>query len=341
MLDSQKVKDFLYEECAAEVVGIAPANPFSEEHKKRVLASQDILKSANPMMSAASGIYDPQDFVDNAQSVIVFGRNSFFGPEFMSDSNKSDGPRGTIGNFYLNERILNRAIEQASKLQDFLNAEGYNSDSPFQGFPQKIKAVEAGIGFYGKNTLVLNEKLGTWTSISTVITDAPLEPDKPMERDCGNCRKCVEACPTGALTNEYTLQVDKCLIYYLCHLKGEIPLEVRDKIGVRIGTCLVCSDICPYNRKITLNTQDRLPDEEIYPYLIPLLNISQEEYDKKYGDKMFGLIIGGRRYLRRNIAVALGNANDKSALPALEIAAKDEDELVRSHAQWAIDKLSS
>ncbi len=341
MLDSQKVKGFLYEECNAEVVGISSAKPFSEENKKRVLASQDILKSANPMMSAASGIYNAEDFLENARSVIVFGRNSFFGPEYINDSSQTDGPRGTIGNFYLNEKILNRAINQASKLQQFLESEGYKGDSPFQGFPQKIKGVEAGIGFYGKNTLVISEKLGTWTSLSTVITDARLEPDSPVEKNCGNCTKCADACPTGALSTPYNLQVDKCLIYYLCHLKGEIPTEIREKIGVRIGTCLVCSDVCPYNKKVQLNTRDRLPDEEIYPHLIPLLNISQEEYDEKFGAKMFGLIIGGRSYLRRNIAVALGNANDRKALPELERAVRDEDRLVSSHARWAIDKLQS
>lgn len=340
MLDSQKVKDFLFEECGAEIAGIAPARPFSEDDKKRVLASQAILKSANPSRSD-SCIYNPEDFIENAKSVIAFGRNAYFGPEYKNNSSEPDGPRGTIGNFYLNERILNRAIEQASKLQQFLESEGFKGESPFQGFPQKIKGVEAGIGFYGKNTLVVNEQFGTWTSMSTVITDAPLEPDAPMKRDCGNCTKCADACPTGALSNPYDLQIDKCLLYYLCHLKGEIPVEVRGKIGIRIGTCTVCSDVCPYNKKAKLNTRDRLPDDEIYPRLLPLLNISQEEYDEKYGAKMFGLIMGDRRYLRRNIAVALGNANEKSALPLLEIAAKDEDEIVSSHAKWSIEKLSN
>jgi epoxyqueuosine reductase len=149
----------------------------------------------------------------------------------------------------------------------------------------------------------------------------------------------MDACPTGALSTPYNIQVDRCIIYYLCHLKTDIPEDIREKVGVRIGNCTLCSDVCPHNKSLQVNKADRLPDDIIYPELIPMMNIDKDEYEQRYGSQMFGMIIGGRKFLRRNIAVALGNAGNEKALPSLEIAARDEDPLVRSHAEWAIGKI--
>jgi epoxyqueuosine reductase len=335
MITSAEVKQFLRDTCEVEVAGIAPATSFSSDDKKRIVATLETLGQANQRMGNAH-VFDASDFVDDAKAVIVFGRNSYFG---SNPYNENDGPHGAIGNFYLNQNILNRAVAQSDQTIEFLKAKGFNAESPFTGFPQKIKALEAGIGIQGKNTLVLNKKLGSWISLSTIITDAPLEADNPLKGDCGKCTRCIDACPTGALSTSNSFKVDQCIIYYLCHLKEGIPLEARNRIGVRTGNCTVCSDVCPYNNKLTINERDRLPDETIYPELIPMMNVSEEEYETKYGATMFGFIMGGRKYLRRNIAVALGNAGDKKALPCLEIAAKDEDQLVSSHAVWAIDTI--
>jgi epoxyqueuosine reductase len=338
MIASKQVKEFLKEKCEAEVVGIAPATPFSEEDKKRITDTLKIMGEVNPAMSGNVSVFDAEEFVDSAKTVIVYGRNVYFG---TGPHDGNEVPRGAIGNFYLNQNIMNKAASKSSQIIEYLKSKGINADSPFAGFPQKIKALEAGIGIRGKNTLVINKKLGSWVSLSTIITDAPLEPDEPLEGDCGTCTRCIDACPTGALSTPYTFQVDRCIIYHLCHLKEAIPVDVREKIGVRTANCTVCSDVCPYNKNLKVNETDKLPDEMIYPELIPLMNISEDEYERKYESQMFGFIMGGRRYLRRNVAVALGNAASEQALPCLEIAVKDEDPLVSSHARWAIDKIKN
>lgn len=338
MLTSKTLKEFLKEKCGAEVAGIAPATPFGEEDKKHIVATMEILKEANPIMSTVE-VFDPEAFVDGAQAVIVFGRNFYFGPDPFDGESGGDLLRGAIGNFYLNENMMNKAMAYSSQVREFMASKGFKAESPFAGFSQKIKALEAGIGIRGKNSLVINKTLGSWMSLSTMVTDAPLEPDQPMKGDCGTCTRCMEACPTGALSTPYRVQVDKCIVYYLCHSKTDIPEDVREKIGVRTANCTICSDVCPYNKNLKINEADKLPDETIYPELIPLMNISEEEYTSRYDSKMFGFIMGGRKYLRRNVAVALGNSGNEKALPCLEIAAKDEDSLVRSHAEWAIERI--
>ena len=338
MIASKEVKTFLKDTCEAEVMGIAPATSFSPDDKKRIVETLKTLRQANPTRSGSTEVFDAEDFVEGAKSVVVFGRNSFFG---NNPFNQNGRPHGAIGNFYLNQNILNRAVIQSDQLIEFLKSRGFSAESPFSGFPQKLKALEAGIGIQGKNTLVLNKKLGSWISLSTIITDAPLETDTPLKGTCGKCTRCVDACPTGALSTPYSYEVDKCIIYYLCHLKEDIPIEMRNKIGVRVGNCTVCSDVCPYNDKLVINERDKLPEETIYPELIPMMNLSDEEYEQKYGSNMFGFIMGGRSYLRRNIAVALGNSGEKKALSCLEVAAKDEDPMVCSHATWAIENIKN
>jgi epoxyqueuosine reductase len=338
MVTSNKVKQFIQEKCNAEVVGIAPATPFREEDKKRITDTLETMGAANPAMNNPQ-VFDAENFIDGAKAVIVFGRNSYFGAGPCSGNDRSEVPRGAIGNFYLNHNILNNAVLHTSLVTGFLESNGCKAVSTFTGFAQKIKAMEAGIGVWGKNTLIINKRLGSWISLSTIITDAPLEPDEPLKGDCGACKLCVEACPMGALSNPYNVKVEQCIIYYLCHLKSEIPVDVRDKTGVRIGSCTICSEVCPRNKDLHINTADKLPDEMIYPELIPMMNMDEDEYEKKYASQMFGFIMGGRRYLRRNVAVALGNSGNKKALPCLEIAARGEDPLISSHAAWAIEKI--
>jgi len=339
MITSEQVKAFLRDTCGAQAAGIATASPFSAQVRERYTKVLEILGSANPAVQEPV-LFDSEDFLAGAKSVIVFGDNSYFGTNPYSRDIQQGEPRGAIGNFYLNDKILSRSIQNISRLTGFLESKGFKSDTPHVGFSQKVKALEAGIGFQGNNTLVINKTCGSWISLITVVTDAPLEPDQPLKYDCGEeCYRCVKACPTGALSTPTSYQVDKCIIYYLCHLKKEIPVDVRDKIGVKTASCTVCSDVCPRNKNLQINEDDKLPDDMIYPKLIPIMNITEDEYEARYGSQMFGYIMGGSTYLRRNVAVALGNSGSNKAVPCLETAARDKDPLVRSHAEWALNKI--
>ena len=338
MITKEKVKSFIRENCNPLLIGISEATPFGDDDRERFSKCMKSLKEGNPIHTNDQ-LFDCMDFVEDAKSVIVIASNSYFGEMPSNDKKGGKVPVGEIGNFYMNEKILNSGMENTGKIANFLKNNGFEAQTPFVGFNQKIKASEAGIGKFGKNTLIFNKNFGSWITLSTIITNAPLEPDSPAKGDCGDCNLCVEACPTGALSKHYNLDVSKCITFFLCHLKKEIPREYRDVIGVRVGNCTICSDVCPYNKGLKVNEKDKMPDDVIYPELIPLLNISEEEYEKKYGAKFFDFIMGGRRYLRRNVAIALGNSGSEEALPELFKALEDEDNLVRSHAAWALGKI--
>ena len=140
MITSEEVKHFLRDTCEVEVVGIAPATPFSADDRERIVKTLETLAQANQRMGNTN-VFDAKDFVDDAQAVIVFGRNSYFG---SNPYGTNDGPHGAIGNFYLNQNILDRAVSQSEQVIEFLKSKGFDADSPFSGFPQKIKALEAG-----------------------------------------------------------------------------------------------------------------------------------------------------------------------------------------------------
>jgi epoxyqueuosine reductase len=217
MITSEQVKQFIREECKVEVVGIAPATPYSEEEKQCAKVEYEILRNANPAVDYGE-LYDPDYFIAGAKAVIVVGKNFYFGKFPYGGDNRSDTPRGDIGNFYLNTNILNKLTEQDATIVAFLESNGFKAESTYLGFSQKIKAIEAGIGRWGKNTVIINNKLGSGFYLSTIVTDAPLAPDQPLKEDCGECNICVEACPTGAISTSYTYQLDKCIIYHLMHL---------------------------------------------------------------------------------------------------------------------------
>ncbi len=339
MLTKEKVKNFIQENCNPYLTGISSASPFSDTDRERFRNCMSALKAGNPIHSNEK-LFNCTDFIEDAKAVIVIATNSYFGKS-PQKTDWAKNPIGEIGDFYLNDNIINSGMEKTGKIVNFLKSNGFEAEVPFVGFSQKAKAAEAGIGKIGKNTLVINKKYGSWLTLSTIITNALLEPDTPEKDDCGRCNICVEACPTGALSKPYNLNVSKCITYFLCHFKMEIPKEYREAIGVNIGNCTICSDVCPYNKQeLAINIKDKMPDEVIYPELIPSLNISEEEYQQKYGIKFFDFIMGGRRYFRRNVAIALGNSKCKEAVPELLKALEDEDELVRSHTAWALGKVS-
>ncbi len=202
-------------------------------------------------------------------------------------------------------------------------------------------AQRAGIGFIGKHTNVISRKLGNWIFLAEILTTLELAPDALEKNRCGNCTRCLAACPTGAITAPFQLDARKCISYLTIELKGTIPVELRPAIGNRIFGCDDCLAACPWNkfaREGNLMKPNARADLQS-PDLIELLQLDDAGFKSKFAGTPPWRT--KRRGLLRNVCVALGNVGDKSALPALAKAAHDPEPLIAEHARWAVEQIAA
>ena len=234
--------------------------------------------------------------------------------------------------------------ERLRKLADFVNrlggagthSLGYVDTGPLL---ERDLAQRAGLGFIGKHTNLISRELGNWIFLAEIITTLELEPDPPEKNRCGTCARCIDACPTRAITAPFQLDARLCISYLTIELKGPIPVELRPAIGNRIYGCDDCLAVCPWNRfarEGRLMKQYARPDLA-EPDLLELLSLDDAGFKNKFADTP--ILRTKRRGLLRNVCVALGNTGDATALPALKRTANDADPLIAEHARWGIDQI--
>ncbi|MFD0943831.1 tRNA epoxyqueuosine(34) reductase QueG [Savagea faecisuis] len=197
----------------------------------------------------------------------------------------------------------------------------------------------AGIGWSGKNTMIITEEFGSYVYLGEMITNIPFVPDTPMEDQCGDCRLCMDVCPTGALVQPGQLNAQRC-IAFLTQTKNPVPLEFRDKIGNRIYGCDTCQTVCPKNRKKYNQHQEAFkPDGELVkPLLKPLLQLSNRQFKERFGH-MSGSW-RGKNPIQRNALIALAHFKDETALPDIHrILQEDARPMMRGTAAWATAKI--
>lgn len=200
-------------------------------------------------------------------------------------------------------------------------------------------AERAGIGWSGKNCSIITPEFGSYVYLGELVTNIPFAPDKPMEDECGECRLCLDVCPTGALIEGGQLNSQRC-IAFLTQTKGYLPDEFRSHIGNRLYGCDTCQTVCPKNKgKINWIHEEFKPDPELAkPLLTPLLTISNREFKAK-----FGHVSGswrGKKPIQRNAILALAHFKEDAAVPDLiELLEKDERPVIRGTAAWALGKI--
>jgi epoxyqueuosine reductase len=199
-------------------------------------------------------------------------------------------------------------------------------------------AVRAGLGWRGRNTCLIDQRQGSYAFLAEILTDLELDPDTPGIDRCGTCTRCLETCPTQALVAPYLLDARRCIAYLTVELKGAIPRDLRPAMGAWIFGCDLCQEVCPWNRRpASRDPGATVEPETAQPALIELLELDQKGFKARFGQTPMER--ARRRGLRRNVAVALGNAGDRGAVPALARALHDEEPLVRGHAAWALGRL--
>jgi epoxyqueuosine reductase len=204
-------------------------------------------------------------------------------------------------------------------------------------------AQRAGLGWFGKNTMLINPRAGSFLFLASLFVDFPLAVDAPFEADrCGTCTRCMQACPTGAITAQRVLDATRCISYLTIELKGAIPEELRAPMGDRVYGCDICQDVCPYNRKFSSPVTElafRARSSFDSPSLEAWMGMSVEDW--RVFAKGSAIKRTKRRGFLRNVAVALGNAGDPASVPALTGALSDEEPLVRGHAAWALGRIAT
>jgi epoxyqueuosine reductase len=198
-------------------------------------------------------------------------------------------------------------------------------------------AVRAGVGFYGKNTMLITRTHGSWVVLGTLVTDAEIEPTAPLDLDCGQCRLCIDACPTGALDEPGVLDATRCLSYWT-QAPAPIPETYRAEIGDLVYGCDVCQDVCPWNRGIEKRRAGRTrpgaePTVSLRAWLEDEGGTLRERYHRLYVPR------NDPRWLRRNALVALGNAGTPDDAPAAARFLDSPDEMLRETAAWALERL--
>ena len=204
---------------------------------------------------------------------------------------------------------------------------------------ERVYAKYAGLGWFGKNTCLLNTRLGSWLLLGELILTIPLEYDRPGLDHCGTCTRCLEACPTQAILEPYVLDAQRCIAYLTIELKGAIPEEFRAQTGHHIFGCDICQDVCPWNRKRHYTTDPGLQPHpaQMHPRLEDLAHMTHEEFKQRFRDTAIERT--KRRGLLRNVCVAMGTSGNTAFIPLLESLLDDEEALVQEHAAWALARL--
>lgn len=202
--------------------------------------------------------------------------------------------------------------------------------------------ARAGLGFVGKNTMLIHPKYGSGFFLGEILTTLPLKPAPSRGMpSCGSCTRCLQACPTDAFVGPYLLDARRCISYLTIELKGSIPIELRKPMGNRIYGCDICQQVCPWTKFAGKGESplwgNQVPLEISAPDLENLMRLNDEEFQERFEDSPVGRV--GRARFLRNVAVALGNAGNSSSVQVLEQALDDKEELIREHAAWALSQI--
>lgn len=280
--------------------------------------------------------------VPGAQSVVVCGLN--YDTDAPYSTAQADPERGWIARYawgtdyhqVMQERLTHLQTWVAALLPPGMAGKVYVDTGPVV---ERVYAKYAGLGWFGKNTCLLNPRLGSWWLLGELILPVPLEYDRPALDHCGTCTRCLEACPTQALLEPYVLDARRCIAYLTIELKGSIPEALRPLMGQHIFGCDICQDVCPWNRKRHFTTDPALQPRpsQVYPLLAELAGMSREEFKRRF--RGTAIERSKRRGLLRNVCVAMGNSGNTAFIPLLESLLEDEEDLVREHAAWALARL--
>jgi epoxyqueuosine reductase len=322
----------LAEELGIDAIGATPAGPYDNteadilSRRARGLFADLRFTMAQPDVSC-----HPEALLPGARTV-VSAALCYYAPGPEPEPGEGRMPRYAWSDAY-------------SELREKLDALGRRLGADYRVLVDanqhvdREAAARSGVGFYGKNTLLITRRHGSWVVLGTLVTTAELKPTPPLDLDCGSCRLCIDACPTGALDEPGTVDANRCLSYWT-QSKHPIPEPYRHELGDRVYGCDICQDVCPWNRGIEKRRSDHpLPlDAEPTISLVDWLEGSDADLRVRY-ERLF-VPRNDPRYLRRNALIALGNNGTEEHQAIAERYASAEDPMLREQAEWTLARLA-
>ncbi|MBB6214627.1 epoxyqueuosine reductase [Anaerosolibacter carboniphilus] len=319
-----------------DLIGFTTIEPFERignvqraRHKKGHLSGfeeHDLDKRMNPLIT-----------MENAKSIIAIGIGYYHGDETPMEEPYGEITRSAWGKDY-HHVLMEKFLRLMSYIKESISDFEYKAFVDTGPLSDREVAYRAGLGWFGKNNMLITKDFGSWVFLGYALTNLFLTPDQPMVENCLGCNLCIEACPGGALEDGYGMNARKCLSY-ITQTKEEIEEETREKMGNAIYGCDVCQNVCPHNRPISHKVKgDFIPEGRTHrPHIGRLIQMSNKEFKALYKDTAAGW--RGKNNLRRNAIIAAGNAKDPGLLPYLMEALKDDSIMIRKYAVWAIHKI--
>ncbi len=333
--------DIISEEIGLDIIEVTDSKPLIEykdylikriENNENVeFEESDINKRINPKLS-----------FESVKSIIVVAISYNTGyTRKLENKNKLYGKLSTISFGVDYHKVLNDKMEiLANRLKEIDSNFEYRRVVDTGPLLEKAIAKKAGIGWQGKNTLIINNKYGSKISIGYLLTNIEFEMFEENKKildynDCGDCKICISACPTKALNGDYTMNSKKC-ISYLTQTKNTIPYDLRDKMGIQVYGCDICQSVCPHNIGVYLTKFECFLPKKTFGLvdIEELFLMNNSEFKKKYGD-MTGSW-RGKNILLRNSAIALANIRDERAYKLLIKNINNSSEMVREYIYWAL-----
>lgn len=327
-------------ELGFDLVGVAPAVTPTGVSRLHEWIARGFAGEMEYIPRREAAYAHPRHLLDGARSVIVAAMN------YKTDGPQPAGPNeGRIARYAWGAADYHLVVrERLRRVGDRLHelVPGCRTRAVVDTAPllERDFARLAGLGWFGKNTMLIHKRLGSDLFLGAVLTDAELEYDQPHETShCGTCRRCLDACPTDAFPEPYVLDARRCISYLTIELKAHVPAELRPGVQNWLFGCDVCQDVCPWNRKSPRsNRREFFPQEGMNPAsAVEFLEMSQAEFEDRFRDTP--LSRPGWRGMRRNAAIVLGNCGDARAVPALVVALNDAEPVVRLSAAWALGRI--
>jgi epoxyqueuosine reductase len=332
-------------ELGFELAGIAAATAADSFERLRDWLERDYAGEMAYMHRHAEARRHPDSILRDVRTVVMLGMN-YLVRAVREEDRPAARPamHGRVARYAWGEdyhavlgRRLNELLRWLQEEVPGVKGRGVVDTAPLL---ERDFARRAGLGWFGKNTMLLNKRLGSYFFLGALLLDLELSPDAVHETNhCGTCTACLDACPTEAFVEPGMLDARLCISYLTIELKGPVPANLPGRMGDWVFGCDVCQEVCPWNRKVPITSEPAFqsrPDLEPID-LLELLAMTPEEFRRRF--RGTALMRAKRRGLLRNAAIALGNGGDPAALPALHAALADPEPLVRGAAQWAIHRI--